>query len=155
MRAVPMLASLQVRSVHTAAAAFRSVARELEIAATPMPTALVNDSPLPSPPMGVSPFAWEMLMVNIGEARRRTAAAIVPLRESVQRVAREMRASHQTWEQVYAVLHGVVAPAPDRLVDWAVEYEMYTSRSSALVAHMQSWADVERLAELESEAHGD
>lgn len=54
--------------------------------------------------------------------------------------------------QVYAVLHRAVAPAPERVMSWAMGSEMHSSRSAALVAHMQSWADVERLAEIEAEA---
>jgi hypothetical protein len=45
-----------------------------------------------------------------------------------------------------------VIPVPGGAMNWAAEYEMHTSRSAALVAHMHSWADVERLAELEGDA---
>ena len=96
-----------------------------------------------------------MLLVNVVEAQRRSAAAFPALRESVQSVVRELRAATEPWEHVYAVLHGVVTPTPDRVVSWEMEYQMYSSRSTVLVAHMQSWADVERLAEIEAEAHAD
>jgi hypothetical protein len=69
----------------------------------------------------------------------------------VQTVVRELRAAGESWESVYAVLHAAVVPVPGRRMTWAAEFEMHTSRSAALVAHMHSWADVERLAELERE----
>jgi hypothetical protein len=37
----------------------------------------------------------------------------------------------------------------------AMEFETPFSRGAALGAHMQSWADVERLAEIEAEEHAD
>lgn len=150
--AVPVLPSHHAPSVHGPACNASPATHKLDIAARPMPTEPAGGSRVPAPPPGVSPFAWEMLLVNIIDAQRRPAAAFAPLRESVQTVVRELRAASQTWEQVYAVLHGVVAPAPERLVNWAMEYEMHFSRRAALVAHMQSWADVEQLAEIEAEA---
>jgi hypothetical protein len=153
MHAVPVPQSHHAPSVHSPAATASPATRELDIAAAPMPTELAGGSRVPAPPAGVSTFAWEMLLVNIGDAQRRAAAALAPLREAVQALVRELRAANQTWEQVYAILHGVVAPEPERPVSWAMGYETHSSRSAALVAHMQSWADVERLAEIEAEAH--
>ena len=153
MRAVTMPPTYQAPSLHSPAATGSPVAREPVIDAAPMPTELTSNAHIPAPPAGISPFAWEMLLVNIVDVQRRSAAAFAPLREAVKTVVRELRAVNQTWDQVYEVLQGVVAPAPEHPVSWAMGYEMYASRSAVLVAHMQSWADGERLAEIEAEAH--
>ena len=89
--------------------------------------------------------------MHVEDAQRRSAIAYAPLRVVVQSVVRELRAAGESWESVYAVLHSAVVPVGGRPVNFATEYEMHTSRSAALVAHMHSWADVERLAELEGD----
>ena len=151
MRPVPT--SHHAPPVNSPAATASPTTGALDIAAVLVPTELASGSRLPAPPAGVSTFAWEMLLANLVEAQRRSAVALAPLREAVRAVVREQRAANQTWEQVYALLHEVVAPAPERLVSWAMGYEIHSSRSAALGAHMQSWADIERLAEIEAEAH--
>jgi hypothetical protein len=138
-------------SVQSPAATASAATRD--IAAAPMPTELAGRARVAAPPAGVSPFAWEMLLANFVDAQCGSAAAFATLREAVRAVVRELRAANQTWEHVYAVLHGVVAPAPECVVSWRMEYEMHFSRGAAVAAHMQSWADVERLAEIEAEAH--
>ena len=152
MHAFPVSSSHHAPSVQSPVATALPATRELDIAAAPMLTELAGGSRVPAPPTGVSPFAWEMLLASIVDAQRYSAAPLAPLRGAVQAVVRELRAANQAWEQVYAVFHEVVAPAPERPVSWAMGYEIHSSRSAALVAHMQSWADVERLAEIEAEA---
>ena len=102
-------------------------------------------------PAAVSALSWELLAMHVEDAQRRSSIAYAPLRLVVQSVVRELRAAGESWEGIYAILHAAVIPSAGRPVRWAVEYEMHTSRSAALVAHMHSWADVERLAELEGE----
>jgi hypothetical protein len=155
MRGLPVPPSQQAPSLRTADATTSPATRERDSAAVPTRTEVEKGSRAPAPPVGVSAFAWEMLLGSILEAQRHSAAPVAPLRETVLAVVRELRAANQTWEQVYAVLHAAVAPAPERLERWVMGYEVHSSRSAALVAHMQSWADGERLAEIEADAHTD
>lgn len=92
--------------------------------------------------------------MHVEDAQRRSSIAYAELRAVVQSVVREMRIAGESWERVYAVLQAVVGPATGRPERFATEYEMHSSRSAALVAHMHSWADVERLAELEGGEQG-
>ena len=151
--AVHMPPSHHAPSVHRPGAIASPAVRELDFPAASLPTEVAGGSRVPAPPAGVSPFTWEMLFANVVDAQHHSAASLAPLRESVQSVVRELRASDHSWEHVYAVLHGAVPPAPERVLNWEMEFRMYSGRSTALVAHMQSWADVERLAEIEAEAH--
>ncbi|MDB4887543.1 MAG: hypothetical protein JWN79_2981 [Gemmatimonadetes bacterium] len=119
--------------------------------AWPVPATLSVPRALAARPSSVSALSWELLALHAEDAQRRASIAHAPLRVVVQSVVRELRAAGESWEGIYAALHAAVVPVPGRPVNWAAEYEMHTSRSAALVAHMHSWADVERLAELESE----
>lgn len=152
MRAMPVTQSLHAPLVHSTTASAAAATRARETAASPMPAGLAGGSRVSPAPVGVSPFAWEMLVVNVLDAQRRSAGSLAPLREAVHAVVGELRVANQPWEQVYAILHGVVAPAPELPASWPMGYEMHASRNSALVAHMQSWADIQRLAEIEAEA---
>ena len=102
----------------------------------------------PQRPAGVSALAWEMLAMHVGDAQRRSAIAYAPLRLVVQAVVRELRATQVPWDAVYLILQSAVTPDTGAPARFAMEFEMHTSRAAALVAHMHSWADVERLAEL-------
>jgi hypothetical protein len=117
--------------------------------AAPTAPAMLSPRPAGDRPASVSALSWELLAMHVEDAQRRSSIAYAPLRVVVQTVVRELRAAGESWEQIYAVLHSAVVVPPGRPVSFAVEYEMHTSRSGALVAHMHSWADVERLAELE------
>jgi hypothetical protein len=116
-----------------------------------MVTVPAASDPAVARPASVSAHSWELLAMHVDDAQRRSAIAYAPLRLVVQAVVRELRAAGESWEMIYAVLHSAVIPSGGRTLNWAMEYEMHTSRSAALVAHMHSWADVERLAELEDE----
>lgn len=116
-----------------------------------LPSALVARVETPCRPAGVSALTWEMLALHVDDAQRRSAIAYAALRLVVQAVVRELRATDVPWDAIYAILQGVVAPATGLPANFDVEYEMHASRGAALVAHMHSWADVERLAELAEE----
>lgn len=113
-----------------------------------LPTELVARLETPCRPVGVSALTWEMLAIHVDDAERRSSIAYAQLRLVVQAVVRELRATDVTWESIYAILQSVVSPATGLPAQFDAEYEMHASRSAALVAHMHSWADVERLAEL-------
>ena len=120
-----------------------------------LPSGLPARLETPSRPAGVSALTWEMLAIHVDDAQRRSSIAYAPLRLVVQALVRELRVMNVAWESVYAILQSVVAPATGHPALFNVEYEMHVSRGAALVAHMHSWADVERLAELaEEEAAG-
>ena len=112
------------------------------------PSELVAPTETAHRPEGVSAFAWEMLALHVDDARQRSSIAYGPLRLVVKTVVQELRTANASWDAVYAVLQSAVTPATDCPISFAAEYEMHTSRAAALVAHMHSWADVERLAEL-------
>ena len=103
---------------------------------------------MPRRPAGVSALAWELLALHVDDAQRRSAIAYAPLRLVVQAVVRELRTTQVPWDAVYAILQSAVAPVTSAPIRFTMEDEMHTSHGAALVAHMQSWADVERLAEL-------
>lgn len=115
-----------------------------------LPTVTTPPVPARGRPTAVSEATWEQLALHVADAQRRSSIAYTPLRAVVQAVVRELRAGGEPWDAVYATLHAVVVPTP--VVNYAMEYEMHVSRSAALVAHMHSWADVERLAEIEGGA---
>ena len=122
---------------------------------SPSAPATMVPRPAGDRPTSVSPLSWELLAMHVEDAQRRSSIAYAPLRVVVQTVVRELRTAGESWDAIYAVLHSAVVVAPGRPVSFAAEYEMHTSRSDALVAHMHSWADVERLAELERAEGGD
>ena len=104
----------------------------------------------PDCPPSVAPASWDLLTLHVDESLRRASISNAPLRSAVQQVVRELRAGGQGWDGVYAVLNGAVMPAGSTVVTYLRDHEMHASLNAALVAHMHSWADVERLAEIES-----
>lgn len=122
---------------------------------TPSSGSLTRPGTTPERPANVSALSWELLAIHVEDAQRRSSIAYAPLRVVVQTVVRELRLSGETWESIYAALHSAVVPVAGGASNWTIEYEMHTSRSAALVAHMHSWADVERLAEIEGDVARD
>ena len=115
----------------------------------PAPTPLADQERATLPcPARITAVSWEDLVFHIEIARGGSRIATTHLRSAVRIVAHELRSAGESWESIYGVLLGAVAPMPPREVKYALELELYASRAAAIVAHMHSWVDVERLAEL-------
>jgi len=105
----------------------------------------------PHCPTAVAPASWDLLTLHVDESLRRASISNAALRSAVQQVVRELRAGGHGWDGVYAILNGAVMPPGSSTVTFLKDHEMHASLNAALVAHMHSWADVERLAEIESD----
>lgn len=104
----------------------------------------------PTPrPEAVAQRSWESLAIHVDDARRGGSISSAELREAVRAVVTELRARCVAWDEVYAVLDAAVTAGAPFPVAHPLEAELHAKRSSAIVAHMHSWADVQRLAELE------
>jgi hypothetical protein len=106
------------------------------------------DAPLPRPPE-VEQRSWEALAIHVDDARRGGAIASVALRAAVDVVVAELRVGCIAWEEVYTILDAAGMAGSTRRASHPLELELHASRGAAIVAHMHSWADVLRLAELE------
>jgi hypothetical protein len=110
----------------------------------------VREAVRPCPP-GAHPASWTLLVQRVDATQAGLAIANAPLRAAARTVVRDLRASGQSWEAIYATLDAAVVPEPAREVKYALELEIYATRGASIVAHMHCWADVERLAELEAD----
>jgi hypothetical protein len=117
------------------------------------PTHHAFSQPAPTCPPSVAASSWDLLAVHVDESLRRASISNASLRAAVQQVVRELRAGGQAWDAVYGALNSAVMPAGGSEVSYVRDHEMHASLNAALVAHMHSWADVERLAEIESGVH--
>lgn len=106
------------------------------------------NAPLPRPHC-VEQRSWETLAIHLDDARRGGSIVSARLREAVDTVVAELRVGCIPWDEVYAtldaaVMGGILPPAVHPL-----ELQLRANRNAAIVAHMHSWADMRRLAELE------
>lgn len=105
---------------------------------------------LASLPTSVSAERWEQLCRLAERAERLPSLEDAALRAVVVAVVRQLRRADEGWSVVYGALSAIVALPCDGTVRAPSEYELHASRGAALVAQMQSWADLERLTELEA-----
>ncbi len=100
----------------------------------------------------MEPSSWELLAHQVREAQREKAMGGAALRAVVLTVVRELRSGAEPWDGVYAALQSAVVQSPTPEGKPAMGLEMHENLDAALVAHMHSWADVERLAEIERDS---
>ena len=106
-------------------------------------------------PAGVQQLTWELLAIHVEEAQRGGSIASASLRAAVHAVVQELRIACVPWEEVYEVLDSAVRGGHPRPAMHHLDMELHASRSGAIVAHMHSWADVQRLAEIENPCEED
>ena len=106
------------------------------------------NAPLPRP-AAVEQRAWETLAIQVDDARRGGSMSNPDLRDAVSVVVGALRVGCISWEAIYTILDAAVMAGSARHVTHPLELELHAKRSAAMVAHMHSWADVLRIAEIE------
>lgn len=114
-----------------------------------LPEFMRPTAPLPRP-APVEQRAWETLAVHVDDARRGRSIANPDLRNAVSVVVGALRIGCISWEAIYTILDAAVMAGAARQATHPLELELHANRSAAIVAHMHSWADVQRIAEIEN-----
>lgn len=114
-----------------------------------LPEFMRPNAPLPRPP-AVEQRAWETLAIHVDDARRGGSIGNPNLRAAVSVVVGALRVGCVSWEAIYTILDAAVMAGAARQATHPLELKLHANRSAAIVAHMHSWADVQRIAEIEN-----